>query len=77
MHHVEIVGRLFHDEVGLGHTGHQFRRHSVCRGRLGQEPFSWGRESLTGVSETRTQYVAAFQAADYHDIGPLSEFARS
>ena len=45
--------------------------------RLGHEPFTWGRESLTDASETRTEYIAALRAADSHDIGPLLEFARS
>lgn len=45
--------------------------------RLGQAPFTWGRVSLTNVSETRTQYIAALRAADNHDVGPLLDFARS
>lgn len=45
--------------------------------RLGQAPFTWGRASLTDISETRTRYIAALKAADDHDIGPLLEFARS
>lgn len=44
--------------------------------RLGQEPFTWGRITLTDVSKTRAQYIAALQAADAHDIKPLLEFAR-
>ncbi len=44
---------------------------------LGQEPFSWGRTSLTDVGETRTRYIAALKAADEHDLGPLLEFTRS
>jgi Fic-DOC domain mobile mystery protein B len=45
--------------------------------RLGGESFSWGGGSLTDVGELRTAYVAALQAADNHDIGPLIAFARS
>ncbi len=45
--------------------------------RLGQEPFTWGRQNLTDLSETRARYIAALRAADNHDIGPLLEFARS
>ncbi|MCE2519788.1 MAG: mobile mystery protein B [Alphaproteobacteria bacterium] len=45
--------------------------------RLGREPFPWGRQLLTDVSETRTRYIASLRAADNHDIGPLLEFARS
>ena len=45
--------------------------------RLKQEPFTWGRVSLTDVSETRARYIAALTAADDHDITTLLEFARS
>ena len=45
--------------------------------RLGQEPFTWGRASLTDVGETRACYIAALRAADDHDIRPLLVFARS
>lgn len=45
--------------------------------RLGREPFTWGRTSLTDPSEARALYIAALQAADRHDIGPLLAFARS
>ena len=45
--------------------------------RLGREPFTWGRNNLTDVGETRTRYIAALRAADNYDIGPLLEFARS
>jgi Fic-DOC domain mobile mystery protein B len=45
--------------------------------RLGQERFSWGRESLRDPSTMRKRYIAALQAADHHDIGPLLAFARS
>ncbi len=45
--------------------------------RLGREAFTWGRQNLTDLSETRTRYIAALRAADNHDIEPLLEFARS
>ena len=45
--------------------------------RLGQAPFTWGRQKLTDVGETRARYVAVLRAADNHDIVPLLEFARS
>ncbi|MDI6748156.1 MAG: type I restriction-modification system subunit M N-terminal domain-containing protein [Rhodocyclaceae bacterium] len=50
--------------------------------RLGQPRFTWGQRSLTNgslvdASETRQQYIAALQAADHRDIGPLLAFARS
>ena len=44
---------------------------------LDQPEFSWGRVSLVSRSETRDRYIAALQAADAHDIGPLLAFARS
>jgi len=44
--------------------------------RLGQERFSWGRESLRDAGTTRQRYIAALKAADNHDIGPLLAFAR-
>jgi Fic-DOC domain mobile mystery protein B len=45
--------------------------------RLGMQRFSWGRESLRDAGTARRRYIAALQAADHHDIGPLLEFARS
>lgn len=40
-------------------------------------PFSWGGASLPEISQLRSAYIAALRAADNHDIGPLSAFARS
>jgi Fic-DOC domain mobile mystery protein B len=45
--------------------------------RLGGERFSWGSANLQDAGELRRRYVAALQAADNHDIGPLLAFARS
>jgi Fic-DOC domain mobile mystery protein B len=45
--------------------------------RLGAERFSWGSANLQGAGEVRQRYIAALQAADDHDIGPLLAFARS
>ena len=45
--------------------------------KLGGEAFSWGGGSLADVSKLRTRYIAALQAADGDDIGPLLAFARS
>jgi len=44
---------------------------------MGHERFSWGRKNLVDVGDTRERYIAALQAADEHDIGPLLEFVRS
>jgi Fic-DOC domain mobile mystery protein B len=45
--------------------------------KLGGQAFSWGGGSLANVGELRSRYIAALQAADNHDIGPLLAFARS
>jgi fido (protein-threonine AMPylation protein) len=45
--------------------------------KLGGAAFSWGGGSLADVSKLRTRYIAALQAADGYDIGPLLAFARS
>jgi len=43
----------------------------------GHERFSWGRKNLQNVGETRERYIAALQAADNQDFGPLIDFVRS
>lgn len=45
--------------------------------RLGREPFTWGRADLVHASATRAAYIAAINAADGFDLGPLVAFARS
>src|SRR5690606_39801652 len=45
--------------------------------KLGQPRFTWGSANLVAIAETRRAYVAALQAADRGDIGPLLAFARS
>jgi Fic-DOC domain mobile mystery protein B len=45
--------------------------------RLGGERFSWGSANLQDAAVVRRRYIAALQAADDHDIGPLLAFARS
>lgn len=44
---------------------------------LAQACFTWGSANLVAIAETRRAYVAALQAADRGDIGPLMAFARS
>ena len=78
----EIAVRLHHRLVAIHPFPNGNGRTTRLMGdlvaaRLGQDPFTWGRQDLTDVSETRTRYIAALRAADYHDIGPLLEFARS
>jgi Fic-DOC domain mobile mystery protein B len=45
--------------------------------RLKGERFSWGNANLQDAGELRRRYIAALQAADGYDIGPLLAFARS
>jgi Fic-DOC domain mobile mystery protein B len=45
--------------------------------RLGDKWFSWERAQLQDAGAVRKRYIAALQAADNHDIGPLLAFARS
>jgi len=45
--------------------------------RLGRERFSWGSTNLQDAGAVRQRYIAALQAADDHDLGPLLAFARS
>jgi len=78
----EIAVRLHHRLVAIHPFPNGNGRTTRLMGdlvvaRLGQEPFAWGRQNLTDVSETRARYIAALRAADNHDIGPLLEFARS
>lgn len=78
----EIAVRLHHRLVAIHPFPNGNGRTTRLMGdlvaaRLGQEPFTWGRQNLTDVSETRARYIAALRAADNHDIGPLLEFARS
>ncbi len=78
----EIAVRLHHRLVAIHPFPNGNGRTTRLMGdlvtaRLGQEPFTWGRQNLTDLSETRARYTAALRAADNHDIGPLLEFARS
>ena len=78
----EIAVRLHHRLVAIHPFPNGNGRTTRLMGdlvvvRLGREPFTWGRNNLTDVGETRTRYIAALRAADNYDIGPLLEFARS
>ena len=44
--------------------------------QLGCRRFTWGRANLVTAGDTRREYIAALQAADAHDFGPLLAFAR-
>jgi Fic-DOC domain mobile mystery protein B len=78
----EIAVRLHHRLVAIhpfpnGNGRHARMMADLLIERLAGEPFNWGGGSLADASDLRTRYIAALQAADGHDIGPLLEFARS
>ena len=78
----EIAIRLHHRLVAIhpfpnGNGRHARLMADLLIKRLGGQPFSWGGGSLVDVGTLRAQYVAALQAADGHDMGPLVAFARS
>ncbi|MDG9696277.1 hypothetical protein QC281_40250, partial [Streptomyces sp. DH17] len=45
--------------------------------QLGGQRFTWGGADLQAAGAARATYIAALQAADNHDLGPLIAFARS
>jgi Fic-DOC domain mobile mystery protein B len=45
--------------------------------RLGQERFSWGRDSLREAGDARERYIEALRAADRYEITALLAFARA
>jgi Fic-DOC domain mobile mystery protein B len=78
----EIAVRFHHRLVQIHPFPNGNGRHSRLMAdllvmSLGGERFSWGRASLQEAGDMRQRYVAALQAADKHDIGPLLAFARS
>lgn len=78
----EIAIRFHHRLVAIhpfpnGNGRHARLAADLLVGKMNKEPFSWGSGSLSDMGELRRRYVAALQAADNHDIGPLLEFARS
>ena len=78
----EIAVRFHHRLVQIHPFPNGNGRHSRLMAdllvmRLGQERFSWGRESLRDAGAMRQRYVAALQSADNHDVGPLLAFARA
>ena len=78
----ELAIRVHHRLVAIhpfpnGNGRHTRLMADLLVERLGRQPFSWGRGSLTEISELRTVYIAALKSADDHDIQPLLHFARS
>jgi Fic-DOC domain mobile mystery protein B len=78
----EIAVRFHHRLVQIHAFANGNGRHSrlmadLLAMRFGGERFSWGRESLRDAGAMRQRYIAALQAADKHDMGPLLGFARA
>ncbi|MGL4488311.1 MAG: mobile mystery protein B [Rhizobiaceae bacterium] len=78
----EIAVRLHHRLVSIhpfpnGNGRHTRMMADLLIQKLGDQPFSWGSESLLETGPLRARYVEALQAADGHDIRPLIAFARS
>lgn len=78
----EIAVRFHHRLVAIhpfpnGNGRHARLMADLLAERLGRPRFSWGSRSLVDASETRQRYIAALQAADARDYGPLLAFARS
>ena len=78
----EIAARFHHRLVSIhcypnGNGRHARLAVDLLLKSMGKERFSWGGKNLVDLRETRKRYIAALQAADGHDIGPLLEFMRS
>jgi Fic-DOC domain mobile mystery protein B len=78
----EIAVRFHHRLVQIHPFPNGNGRHSRLMAdllvmELGGERFSWGRTNLQSAGAMRQRYIAALQAADNHDVGPLLAFARS
>jgi Fic-DOC domain mobile mystery protein B len=78
----ELALRFKHRLVSIHCFANGNGRHSRMMGdliavRLGRLRFSWGSTNLTPRGDVRSAYIAALQAADLHDTGPLLAFARS
>ena len=78
----EIAARFHHRLVSIhcypnGNGRHARLATDLLLKSIGQKRFSWGGKNLVDVGETRKRYIAALQAADGHDIGPLLDFTRS
>lgn len=78
----EIAVRLHHRLVQIHPFPNGNGRHARLTAdllilRLGGPRFTWGSGSLRDPGELRKSYIAALQAADRHEIEPLSMFARS
>lgn len=78
----EIAIRFHHRLVQIHPFSNDNGRHSRLMAdllimQLGGERFSWGSTNLQDAGEVRKRYIAALEAADDHDLGPLLAFSRS
>ena len=78
----EIAVRFHHGLVRIHPFPNGNGRHSRLMAdllvmRLGRTRLSWGRANLQDAGAVLRRYIAALQAADNHNIGPLLAFARS
>jgi Fic-DOC domain mobile mystery protein B len=78
----EIAVRFHHKLVSIhsypnGNGRHARLATDLLLKSMSRKRFSWGGTNLVDAGETRKRYIAALQAADGHDIGPLLEFVRS
>ena len=78
----EIAVRLHHRLVHIhpfpnGNGRHARLMADLLVMRLGGERFSWGSANPQDAGEVRRRYIAALQAGNNHDLGPLLAFARS
>ncbi|HQS57755.1 MAG: cell filamentation protein Fic [Gallionellales bacterium 35-53-114] len=78
----EIVVRFHHRLVLIhpfpnGNGRHARLMADLLIQKLGQARFTWGSQSHTALTETRTRYIAALRAADGGDIQALLAFVRS
>jgi Fic-DOC domain mobile mystery protein B len=78
----EIAARFHHRLVSIhlypnGNGRHARLAADLLLKSMGRARFSWGSKNLVDAGETRKRYIAALQAADEHDFGPLLEFVPS
>ena len=78
----EIAARFHHRLVSIhcypnGNGRHARLATDLLLKVMGRERFSWGARNRADIKEIRKRYVAALQAADGHNIGPLLDFVRS
>lgn len=79
----QIAVRFHHRLVSIHPFANGNGRHArlmtdlLLENILKHPAFSWGGQSLSGVSDARREYIAALQSADRNDFAALMRFARS